>query len=167
MPVTPLHCGPGPLLLAAAPRHVSFIAFAATNVLIDVESLYNLVHQRDQVHAFLHTCLGASLVIPAIVLVFLLLHRLAPVLRLPDVFGWRALTVRPVLIGAVLGAYTHVLLDSVMHVDIRPLAPWSAANPLLSVLSLEDLHWACAAAGMVGLIGVGIRSLFRADRPLA
>jgi len=165
MPFTPFHFGPGALLHAVAPRHVSFLAFAASNVLIDVESLYNLIHPRDQVHAFLHTYLGASLVIPVVVLLFVLLRSLAPHLRLPNVFGWRALAVRPVAIGAILGAYTHVMLDSVMHVDIRPLAPWSAANPLLSVLSLETLHWACAAAGMAGLIGVSLRSLFRADQP--
>jgi hypothetical protein len=61
MPITPFHFGPGALLHAMAPRHVSFIAFCAANVLIDVESLYNLVNQRHPVHAFFHTYAGATL----------------------------------------------------------------------------------------------------------
>jgi len=42
-------------LQAIAPRHISFLAFCAANVLIDVESLYNLVQRRHPVHAFFHT----------------------------------------------------------------------------------------------------------------
>lgn len=42
MPVTPFHFGPGALLHATAPRHVSFLAFCGANVLIDLEPLYYL-----------------------------------------------------------------------------------------------------------------------------
>ena len=42
MPVTPFHFGPGAALHAVAPKHVSFLAFCAANILIDLESLYNL-----------------------------------------------------------------------------------------------------------------------------
>ena len=40
MPITPFHFGPGAALHALAPKHVSFLAFAAANVIIDVEPLY-------------------------------------------------------------------------------------------------------------------------------
>ena len=49
MPFTPFHFGPGAALHALAPRHVSFMAFCGTNVLIDVESLVNLVTGRRAV----------------------------------------------------------------------------------------------------------------------
>ncbi len=61
--------------------------------------------------------------------------------------------------AAALGAYPHVLLDSVVHRDIRPLAPVSTENVLLGIMSLSALHWWCIALGTVGLAGVGVRRL--------
>ena len=43
MPITPFHFGPGAALHAISPRHVSFLAFCAANVLTDLESLYFLL----------------------------------------------------------------------------------------------------------------------------
>ena len=37
MPITPFHFGPGAALHVLAPRHVSFLAFCAANVVIDVK----------------------------------------------------------------------------------------------------------------------------------
>jgi hypothetical protein len=49
------------------------------------------------------------------------------------------------------------VLDAIMHGDMRPLAPWSATNPLLGLLSLEQLHNACLVAGAAGVVLLGIR----------
>ncbi len=152
MPITPFHFGPGAALHAIAPRQVSFLAFCAANVVIDVESLYNLVQGRQPVHAFLHTYIGASLVALALVLAFSGARR-AGLAWLPG------LTLRRVAIGALLGAWTHVLLDSVMHADIRPLLPWSAGNELWRVVSLAVLHGGCVAAGLLALVVHGARRL--------
>ena len=165
MPITPFHFGPGALLHAMAPRHVSFIAFCAANVLIDVESLYNLVERRHPVHAFFHTYLGATLVALACIVAFIGLSRLSARLPLPDLFGWKALGLRPVVLGAVLGAWSHVALDSLMHADIAPLAPLTSANALLGAVGLGVLHGACLLAGLVGLAVLGIRRLVAADPP--
>jgi membrane-bound metal-dependent hydrolase YbcI (DUF457 family) len=152
MPITPFHFGPGALLHAVAPRQVSFLAYCAANVLIDLESLYNLVNDRHPVHAFLHTYVGATLVIPATVLFFLLARRLASGGRLPRTFGWTELTLVQVGLGAAAGAWSHVLLDSVMHHDIRPLSPFSLDNALRGALDLDLLHVVCAAAGLAGAV---------------
>ncbi len=152
MPITPFHFGPGAALHSIAPRQVSFLAFCAANVVIDVESLYNLVQGRHPVHAFLHTYIGASLVALALVLAFSGARR-AGLAWLPG------LTLRRVAIGALLGAWTHVLLDSVMHADIRPLLPWSAGNDLWRMVSLAVLHGGCAAAGLLALVVLGARRL--------
>jgi hypothetical protein len=158
MPITPFHFGPGAALHALAPRHVSFLAFCAANVVIDVESLYNLVYRREPVHAFLHTYVGATLVWGGLAALFWL------ALRLPAIAERIRLTLRQVALGALLGAYSHVLLDSVMHVDIQPLQPLSAANALHRIVSLSALHWSCVAAGGAALLILGIRQL-RAARP--
>ena len=74
---------------------------------------------------------------------------------------------RQVTIGAALGAYSHVVLDSVMHRDIRPLAPASMENVLLGIISLSALHWWCIALGIVGFAGVGARRLLAGSKSAA
>jgi hypothetical protein len=151
MPITPFHFGPGALVAIAAPRRVSFLAFCAANVLIDCESLYNMTTGQPRIHTFLHTYVGASLAAGATVLLFLLARR---VMRsLPDypIFNWRRLAVSAVALGAVLGAWSHVVLDSIMHADITPLAPFSDRNVLYHVVSMRALHLGCVVAGAVAL----------------
>ena len=54
--------------------------------------------------------------------------------------------------GAYIGTFSHVVLDSLMHADMRPWAPLSDANALLAAISLPLLHLACIAAGIGGLL---------------
>jgi membrane-bound metal-dependent hydrolase YbcI (DUF457 family) len=166
MPITPFHFGPGALLHALAPRHVSFIAFCAANVLIDVESLYNLVNHRHPVHAFFHTYAGATLVALACIVAFVVLSRLSTVVPLPRLFASQQLRLRQVALGAALGAWSHVALDSLMHGDIAPLAPITSENALLGAVGLGVLHWSCLLAGLIGLAILGVRRLIAAaDHP--
>lgn len=155
MPITPFHFGPGAALHALAPRHVSFLAFCAANVLIDIESLVNLISGRHPVHAFFHSYVGATLVIPAVAFLFIVGRWLTA--RFPLAAGWQGVSLRQVLIGAALGAYSHVLLDSVMHPDIRPLLPFDSSNALLDAVSLRALHLGCVFLGLLGAIGVLLR----------
>jgi hypothetical protein len=164
MPITPFHFGPGVALHAVAPRQISFLAFCATNVLIDGESLYNMVNHRYPVHAFFHTCVGATLAAVATVGLFAVLRSAASSPRVPDLLGWKGLTVRQVGAGAILGAYTHVVLDSVTHADLYPLAPLSTSNPLLGVIPRPVVLWVCVVAGVVGLVVVGARKLLANSR---
>lgn len=157
MPITPFHFGPGAALHAIAPKHVSFLAFCAANVLIDLESLYNLVYQQTPVHAFFHTYIGATLVLVAVIGLFAVLRFAAARQRLPNLFQWQALRYRQVSIGAALGAYSHVLLDSLMHADITPFAPLTHTNGLLGFVSLNALHWACILAAVLGAVRIHLR----------
>jgi membrane-bound metal-dependent hydrolase YbcI (DUF457 family) len=163
MPITPFHFGPGAALHAGAPRHVSFLSFCAANVLIDIESFYNLMNQRPVVHAFFHTYIGATAIVAATTALFLASRWSADGLRLPNPFQWRQLTLRQVAVGAMLGAYSHIVLDSVMHRDMAPLSPFSNANALLGVITLGQLHLLCLALGVLGVAGLGVRWLLGED----
>jgi len=162
MPFTPLHFGPAAAIHSAAPRYVSFLAFCAANVLIDLESLYNLRHGRHPVHAFFHTYIGATLVTLVVICMFSALRKLAP--YLPNVLAWKELKFIQVITGAAFGVYSHVLLDSIMHSDIQPFAPWSSSNDLLGLVSISTLHWFCLATGLVGLLVIGIRNLVQGNQ---
>jgi membrane-bound metal-dependent hydrolase YbcI (DUF457 family) len=157
MPVTPFHFGPGGALHAIAPRRVSFLAFCAANVLIDVEPLYFMLTGQAHLHRFFHTYVGATLMAAATVALFLAARRLATRWRWPDPFAWQSLGLGAVAAGAALGAWSHVLLDSVMHADITPFAPLSDANPLWRIVSLGTLHWSCVGCGLVALLAAAVR----------
>lgn len=169
MPFTPFHFGPGAALKALLPARFSFTVFAFSQVLIDLEPLAFWVFAGDPLHPYLHTFAGATLVA---VLAYAPGRRVAEwVLRLwnaqlsPGQARWLGFEARisrsAALWGAVLGAYSHVVLDGVMHSDMRPLAPFSAARPWLAAITIEQLHLSCVVAGIVG---VAVLALLRWHR---
>jgi membrane-bound metal-dependent hydrolase YbcI (DUF457 family) len=125
-----LHFGPGAVIYAVAPRYVSFLAFCAANVLIDVEPLYYILTRQYPLHRFFHTYGGAPIVAISTAALFAVSLRATKALRLPNSFDWQDLGMGAIAIGAMAGAYSHMILDSVMHPDIRPFAPFSDSNPL-------------------------------------
>jgi membrane-bound metal-dependent hydrolase YbcI (DUF457 family) len=159
MPITPFHFGPGAALHALAPRHVSFLAFCAANVLTDVEPLYYMLSDQFPVHRFLHTYVGATPMVAAVLALFLAARWLALRLRLPNPLDWQGLGLMQVLLGAAAGCYSHVAIDSIMHYDMSPFAPFSNLTPTYGIVSLDTLHIACALAGVAGLLLLGARAL--------
>jgi hypothetical protein len=161
MPVTPFHGGPALVVKALAGRHFSFGAFVATQVIIDIESISNILLRRWPVHAHLHTVVGSLAVAVAVIAVgkwpLSALNRwLRRVTsgrrdspsRFADAFAplsWSSL-----VFGAVFGGLSHIALDAMMHRDMMPLSPWSAANPLLIEGAFSAIHLACAVVGFVG-----------------
>lgn len=150
MPITPFHFGPGGLITAASRGYVSFLAFCAANVLIDVESLYNMVTAQPRIHTFLHTYVGATLAAVLVVPGFLVARALARHFPASRWTAWQSLPMGAVIAGAALGAWSHVVLDSIMHSDITPLAPFSNVNALHGAITLRTLHLSCAVAGAIG-----------------
>ena len=158
MPITPLHFGPAIAGKAVAPKHFSVLAFALTQAIIDAEAGFYLLQGSWPIHRFLHSYLGATVVAVATVV----LGR--PLLGLA-IRGWNRLLaghlrvlpkLRPdvplaaVISGAVLGSYSHVLLDSFVHADMKPFAPWHDGNPLLHVMTATNVVLLCVALGIAG-----------------
>jgi membrane-bound metal-dependent hydrolase YbcI (DUF457 family) len=158
MPFTPFHFGPGGAIHVLAPRRTSFLAFCVSNVFTDCETLYFIITRQYPLHRFFHTYIGAAVMALMTLLLFVVAKSLARPLRLPNVLKWRDLTMLPVALGASVGTLSHVLLDSIMHPDVRPFAPFTDANPLLHVVPLELLHLACVLAG-VAAVGVVLARL--------
>ena len=59
--------------------------------------------------------------------------------------------------GGVLGIYSHLILDAVMHSDAHPWAPLSSANPFVGLLSYEGLNALCLWTLVGGVITLGVR----------
>lgn len=157
MPFTPFHLGPGAALKAVAGKRFSFTVFGFTQVLIDVEPLVRLLRGDWVVHGFTHTLLGATLVAGVALLIGRpICQWLLSALRLPAAICWPA-----AVSGAFGGAYTHVLLDGIMHADLQPLMPFAAGNGLLGLLSYDEIHLLCLFSGLCGALWLGIVALWR------
>ncbi len=164
MPFTPFHFGPGALVHSTAPKHMSFLAFCGANVLVDVEPLYYMLTHQHPIHRFFHTYVGATVAGLIVVALFALVRRFA--MPLLQVFRLQGLGIRAVALGAFAGTYSHVVLDSLMHADMRPFAPFSDANTLLGAIFLTTLHGFCLLAGLVGVVVTGVR-YFRSSQDRA
>lgn len=159
MPITPFHFGPGALIKCIAPGRVSWTVFALANVLIDLEPIGLFFLTGDPAHPWLHTPPGAVAVAVLAATAGRRLcewflrawnRQLSPAqarwLGAPAQIGRAAAWT-----GAFLGTLSHILIDAVMHVDVRPFWPLSAANPMQGWVSVEMLQWGCVAAGVLGV----------------
>ncbi len=61
--------------------------------------------------------------------------------------------------GALIGAWSHLLLDSFMHDDIKPLRPFTDANVLFGTISIGWLHTICLIVGLFGAFVILIRKV--------
>lgn len=160
MPITPFHLGPAVAVKAIAPGYFSLTVFAFVQVPIDLEPLYYMAMGEDPLHRFMHTFAGATLAaILAIIagrpiceaaLRWWNAHLDARLARWLSTGSKIPLTAA--VSGAAFGAYSHLALDAIMHTDVRPLAPFSQANPLHGMISISMLYWACAIAGLLGVV---------------
>ena len=153
MPVTPFHFGPGLLIKAAAPRRFSFAAYAAAQVVIDVESGYNILFDRWPFHRLMHTfVIGSAAGAAAGIAVGVFGARVLAAhaaLRKPIAASEIALV--PATVGGLVGGALHVLLDGIQHEDMHPFWPFSDANPLLGIASLGVLELGCVVTGVIGI----------------
>lgn len=147
MPFTPFHSGPGTLFKAIGGERFSFMIFGGSQVLMDVEPLVRIVRGDAVVHGISHTVAGAFVVALASGAVGLPLGNVA--LRhwsvSGSIIGWRT-----ALISALVGTYSHIVLDAVMHRDIHPLWPITQANDFLGIISVGALHVLCVVSGLLG-----------------
>jgi len=147
-----------------APKYFSFVAFGLTNLIIDIEPVFYISQGMWPIHRLFHTYLGANAL--AIIVVILGKPICEGALRL---WNWRLsesqqawlgvnaqISFTAMTVGAFFAANSHVMLDSIMHSDMRPFAPLSNVNGLLYIISIERLHEVCAIAGILGGIALSV-----------
>ncbi len=161
MPFTPFHLGAGAAFKALGGRRVSFMVFGGTQVLMDLEPGYKLLTGGTQLHGPSHTLAGALVIgLLAAVIGKPISEFAFRVGGRPDVtISWQA-----ALAGALLGSFSHVLLDAVMHADMRPWWPVGEGNALLGWFPIGELHLYCVLLGVIGALGVWLRHTAYAGR---
>ena len=123
MPLTPFHLAAG----LPAKKYINIWAFIWANILIDLEPGLIMFFGMDSMgyplHQGMHTFGGATLAI-------------AVTLTLSSDWCFKK-KIRPWIYGAVLGGYSHILLDALVHSDVEPFAPIMKGNPLYMDLHAE------------------------------
>lgn len=144
--------GPGILLKAVFQGSFSLMVFGWAQIIMDIQPLLVMLSGHGHLHGFSHTYIGATLLailsalsgkyLSEIGLFILGLNR-----------NWRVNIAWWVcFVSAFIGTYSHVLLDSVMHIDVTPFWPLSTSNKLQGIISISMLYQVClysAAAGGV------------------
>ncbi len=157
MPVTPFHLGPALLLGLIFFKYLDFPTFLIANVVVDIEPMVVILLNLDQtLHGFFHSFLGGSIVALILTLVMVKIrdsfYSLLKFFRLRQESSFKR-----ILIASLLGIYIHILLDSRVHLDIRPFYP-PDSNPFLSRSILIGLEidmiciWCFIGAAIVYVI---------------
>jgi hypothetical protein len=133
MPFTPFHFGPHATIGLTFNKYIDLPVFILANVAIDLEPLAVLTFDLHYpVHGYCHTFLFGTLA--GLIWAFIAYH-------LRGVFGYfmglfrlpYTTSISKITISAVLGFWTHILLDGPIYVDIKPFFP-SSLNPLFGIV---------------------------------
>ena len=153
MPFTPFHMGPGLLIKAFLQGSFSLMVFGWTQIIMDIQPLIALLNRDENIHGFTHTYIGAVLIaifsavtgkhLSEFGLVVLRISRQ----HQPIKISWVV-----TLISAFIGSFSHVILDSLMHKDMRPFSPFSDTNILLDAVTVGDIYKYCTYSGLLGTV---------------
>lgn len=152
MPFTPLHMGPGIAVKALLQVSFSLMVFGWAQIVMDLQPLFVLITGDGNLHGFSHTYIGATLLaifsaLSGRYLSEIGLHLMGLNRDRKVMIGW------PVaFLSAIIGTFSHVLLDSIMHADVEPFFPITSDNALLGFISVAALHKICIYSGAVGAI---------------
>ena len=148
MPFTPLHLGVGACCKAVGQRRFSFMIFAGTQVLMDIEPLLGLIYNWQYLHLYTHNLIGASLIGS----IALLIGKPISQWVLRSILNYKnwSISWRTAAISAYIGSFSHIFLDAFMHHDVYFFYPWILKNPLLGLLSYSVIFYSCISAILFG-----------------
>ena len=150
MPFTPFHLGPALLIGETFEKKICLISILLGSIIVDVRATFCLFAACRPLHGPLHTFLGAT--ITAFLLAWILfsqrqyLQRITDKLRIEQTYSFSS-----VLAGSLIGTWSHVLLDSPIYTDIRPLWPFTT-NPFLGMLGSETIYMLCLLCFLPALL---------------
>lgn len=150
MPFTPIHMGADVLVKSVLQKRFSLMLFGWSQIVMDIQPLMVMLTGQGHLHGFTHTYAGAILVTVVATITGKPLAEFG--LRLLNLSDHLPLCWRVASLSAFIGTFSHVFLDSIMHADLQPFAPWRLDNPLLNYISITNLHWLCLNMGIVGLL---------------
>ncbi|MBP2030214.1 hypothetical protein J2755_001148 [Methanohalophilus levihalophilus] len=148
MPFTPFHLGPALLLGEVFEKRVNMAAIMLGSIIVDARASYCFFTGCQPIHGPLHTYLGATflafLVVIGIYGERYSLEKVTSRLRMKQDYSLYS-----IIFGALIGTWSHVLLDSFLYTDIVPFWPM-ALNPFYGLLISSAVYSLCIACFIFG-----------------
>lgn len=141
MPITPLHFGTAMLLKRASGPRFSLLAFALSQVLLDLEpglKLLGLLPEGAGLHAGHTWPTGAGVVLVAAAASAVGFRWL----------GQKSPTAWSSVAGSALGVVSHLLLDAVYHADVAVSIGLPGLNAVVSPSGLDGVLLVALVAGL-------------------
>jgi membrane-bound metal-dependent hydrolase YbcI (DUF457 family) len=144
VPFTPYHFGPNGFFGLVFRKWIDLPIFLLANVIIDIEVLFAKdwpVHRLWHFHTFLvggAVCAGFAI---AMYPMRGLIKKIMRLFRLPyETSLWK------MIFSGVLGAWFHVIIDSIYHYDVQPFWP-KTRNTIwrMKLLTQEQVKLICVA----------------------
>lgn len=151
MPLTPFHLGIGLVLGMIFYRWIDFPTICIGTMIVDLRSIFIFLGPFEgALHGPLHTFLGGTLLAVGLGAV---MYTTKPAWNwVGEIFGLaQERSVYRVGIASLLGVYTHLFLDALMHSDMRPFYPIHG-NPLSGHAAVGDIYLICVAGFLIGSV---------------
>ena len=113
-------------------------ALLLASVAVDIEPIYCLLNGCP-LHGILHSYVGAGAFSLAVVAVLIYIGR-DRLRKLSGRLGHaQDYSIKSIIAGSLVGAWSHVLLDSFMHFDVTPFWPFPE-NPFLMIIDSGTVY---------------------------
>jgi len=151
MPFTVFHMGSGILIKALLQGSFSLMVFGWSQIVMDLQPLWVLINGHGHLHGFSHTFIGSLLLAVVAALTGKYLSEFGLTLLAiskasqPIKISWLV-----AFVSGLVGCFSHVVLDSIMHSDVQPFYPLTLNNPMLGYITISSLHKFCLYSGLVG-----------------
>ncbi|WP_434278803.1 DUF4184 family protein [Acinetobacter sp. CE-15] len=158
MPFTPLHLGLGASCKAIANKKFSLLIFSGVQVLMDIEPLIGIIRGWTTLHLYTHNLLGALL----IALLAVPIGKVMSEFCLRNLFkqaDWQ-ITWQVATVSALIGSFSHIFLDALMHADMYPFYPLSYSQVLLNMIPYNFIFY----GSLINFIFAAIVWLIREEK---
>tara|TARA_B100001093_G_C26709166_1_gene962641 strand:+ start:278 stop:790 length:513 start_codon:yes stop_codon:yes gene_type:complete len=164
MPLTPYHIVAGVAAKSIKPKQFSWTIFVLANISIDTEGVYYLITTGSAAHKIFHTWFAAT-IIAILCATFgkylcefglriwnnlILNEKYFPSFK--RVRSSSEINQTTAWYSAFIGAYSHIILDSFVALDMKPYFPFSDTNHLLGLISLQNIQYLCLGLFFVGIM---------------
>lgn len=151
MPFTPFHLGPALFFGLLLFRYINFPTFLIANIIVDIEPfLILLLGLNYPLHGFFHSFLGGSIIAVLFSFAMIKVNEREP--KLMAFFGLgQNISSKTIWLASFSGIYLHIVFDSFLYTDIKPLYPFSY-NPFYALLLPYDVYSLCSILFLGGLV---------------
>ncbi|MGI0015800.1 MAG: hypothetical protein ACREBU_20475 [Nitrososphaera sp.] len=149
MPFTPFHLGPSFLIGMLFLSQLNMAAMLLSSIIIDIEPIYCIISHSCPIHGVLHTYVGVTAlsltgVTAAIYVTKKQLQRISDALGIKQTYSLRSIA-----IGALIGGWSHVFLDSFLYPELLPFWPILLTNPFVGIIDNDTIY----LTTIIGFVG--------------